>query len=144
VARPGPKVGGGVEEDDAASFFPQAWSDGGESCPEGTVPVRRTTRRDVLRASSARRFGMKTPRASNVRRDSASSGHEVSVRADHRIIPYVLSVLPPLMFPMRHIDWTEAASNHCTAVAMPNGTSNCRQLACSCLAPAMALNKADE
>jgi hypothetical protein len=75
VERPGPKVGGGVEEDAAASFFPQAWSDGGESCPEGTVPVRR----DVLRASSARRFGMKPPRASNVRRDSASSGHEVSV-----------------------------------------------------------------
>jgi hypothetical protein len=68
---------GGAGEEDAASFFPQAWTDGGESCPEGTVPVRRTTRRDVLRASSARRFGMKPRASNNVRRDSTSSGHEV-------------------------------------------------------------------
>ncbi|TVU21606.1 hypothetical protein EJB05_31255 [Eragrostis curvula] len=77
-----PKVkGGGADEDvdvDGASVFPQAWSDGGESCPEGTVPVRRTTARDVQRAASAVRFGMK-PRASNLRRDSTSSGHEHAV-----------------------------------------------------------------
>jgi hypothetical protein len=77
-----PEGGGGEEEDAALLFFPQAWTDGGESCPEGTVPVRRTTRRDVLRASSARRFGMK-PRARNVRRDSTSSGHEVSQYVRH-------------------------------------------------------------
>lgn len=79
VERPKFIKGGGEEhEEEEASFvFPQAWTDGGESCPEGTVPVRRTTRRDVLRASSARRFGMK-PRARNVRRDSTDSGHEVS------------------------------------------------------------------
>lgn len=79
---------GGEDKEDAASVFPQAWSDGGESCPEGTVPVRRTTRRDVLRASSALRFGMK-PRASNLRRDSTSSGHEVS-HDHHRIVFSVL------------------------------------------------------
>ncbi|XP_062193860.1 protein neprosin-like [Phragmites australis] len=73
--RPKPK-GGAAEEE--AVFFPQAWSDGGERCPEGTVPVRRTTERDLLRSSSARRFGMK-PRASNVRRDSTNSGHEHAV-----------------------------------------------------------------
>ncbi|CAL4958496.1 unnamed protein product [Urochloa decumbens] len=68
----------GEEEEEEGVLFRQAWSDGGERCPEGTVPVRRTTARDVLRASSPRRFGMK-PRASNVRRDSTSSGHEHAV-----------------------------------------------------------------
>ncbi|WVZ20732.1 hypothetical protein V8G54_008054 [Vigna mungo] len=51
----------------------QLWSDSGETCPEGTVPIRRTTEEDILRASSIRRFGRK-PRA--VRRDSSGSGHE--------------------------------------------------------------------
>ena len=79
VERPMPKGGAAEEEEEQeeAGVFPQAWSDGGKRCPEGTVPIRRTTKRDVLRASSARRFGMKA-RASNARRDSTSSGHEVS------------------------------------------------------------------
>lgn len=78
VERPMPpkRVGGAAEEEDDEDVFPQAWSDGGKRCPEGTVPIRRTTARDVLRASSARRFGMKA-RASRARRDSTSSGHEV-------------------------------------------------------------------
>ncbi|XP_028778304.1 uncharacterized protein LOC114734818 [Neltuma alba] len=54
----------------------QLWTDSGESCPEGTVPIRRTTEQDILRASSIRRFGRK-PR--NVRRDSTGSGHEHAV-----------------------------------------------------------------
>ncbi|XP_062213283.1 protein neprosin-like [Phragmites australis] len=76
--RPRGSAAAAAQDQEEAVFFPQAWSDGGESCPEGTVPVRRTTERDVLRCSSARRFGMK-PRASNVRRDSTSSGHEHAV-----------------------------------------------------------------
>ncbi|KAG5028112.1 hypothetical protein JHK87_011626 [Glycine soja] len=60
----------------------QLWTDSGEACPEGTVPIRRTTEQDFLRASSVRRFGRK-PR--NVRRDSTGIGHEhavVSVNGD--------------------------------------------------------------
>uniref|UniRef100_A0A0D9V1V2 Neprosin PEP catalytic domain-containing protein n=1 Tax=Leersia perrieri TaxID=77586 RepID=A0A0D9V1V2_9ORYZ len=49
----------------------------GESCPDGSVPVRRTTEADVLRASSVRRFG-RVPTA-RVRRDSVSGGHEHAV-----------------------------------------------------------------
>ncbi|RRT40222.1 hypothetical protein B296_00041718, partial [Ensete ventricosum] len=56
-----------------ASF--QAWTISGESCPEGTVPIRRTTREDILRASSVQRFGRK-PAARRLRRDSTSTGHE--------------------------------------------------------------------
>ncbi|PUZ58257.1 hypothetical protein GQ55_5G494400 [Panicum hallii var. hallii] len=77
LARPMLKGGAAAEEEEAV-LFPQAWSDGGERCPEGTVPIRRTTAQDLLRASSALRFGMK-PRASNARRDSTSSGHEHAV-----------------------------------------------------------------
>ncbi|KAJ4840186.1 hypothetical protein Tsubulata_002934 [Turnera subulata] len=54
----------------------QLWAESGESCPEGTVPIRRTTAKDVLRASSIRRFGRKLRR--HVRRDTSGSGHEVS------------------------------------------------------------------
>ena len=53
----------------------QLWTDSGEACPEGTIPIRRTREEDILRASSIRRFGRK-PRP--VRRDSTGSGHEVS------------------------------------------------------------------
>lgn len=54
----------------------QLWSMSGESCPEGTIPVRRTTEQDMIRASSVRRFGRK-PRKF-VKRDSSSDGHEAS------------------------------------------------------------------
>jgi hypothetical protein len=30
-------------------------------CPEGTIPIRRTKKEDVLRASSVERFGKKKP-----------------------------------------------------------------------------------
>ncbi|KAK8677152.1 hypothetical protein V6N13_142707 [Hibiscus sabdariffa] len=54
----------------------QLWRISGETCPEGTIPIRRTREEDMLRASSVRRFGRKPRRA--VRRDSSSNGHEVS------------------------------------------------------------------
>ncbi|WOG88745.1 hypothetical protein DCAR_0207980 [Daucus carota subsp. sativus] len=62
---------------DTASENYQLWSFSGESCPEGTVPIRRTTEQDVLRASSVRRFGRKFQRP--IRRDTSSSGHEHAV-----------------------------------------------------------------
>ncbi|XP_058194958.1 protein neprosin-like [Rhododendron vialii] len=55
----------------------QLWSLSGESCPEGTIPIRRTTEQDVLRASSIQRFGRKIRRP--IRRDSSSNGHEHAV-----------------------------------------------------------------
>lgn len=51
------------------------WSMSGESCPEGSIPIRRTTEEDILRASNIRRFGRKLRRG--VRRDSTGNGHEV-------------------------------------------------------------------
>ncbi|MED6105970.1 hypothetical protein PIB30_000759 [Stylosanthes scabra] len=59
------------------SFFHQLWThSGNESCPQGTIPIRRTTEKDILRSSSIRRFGRK-PRP--IRRDSTASGHEHAV-----------------------------------------------------------------
>ncbi|CAI9775368.1 unnamed protein product [Fraxinus pennsylvanica] len=55
----------------------QLWSLSGESCPEGTVPIRRTSEQDILRASSLSRFGKKIPK--QFRRDSSSNGHEHAV-----------------------------------------------------------------
>lgn len=55
----------------------QLWRSSGESCPEGTVPIRRTTESDILRASSIGRFGRKS--AAGVRRDSTGGGHEHAV-----------------------------------------------------------------
>ncbi|XP_022151755.1 uncharacterized protein LOC111019661 [Momordica charantia] len=64
--------GGGASE----TF--QLWSMSGESCPEGTVPIRRTREKDMLRASSVQRFGRKVRRR-RIRRDSTSNGHEHAV-----------------------------------------------------------------
>ncbi|KAK9008210.1 hypothetical protein V6N11_075112 [Hibiscus sabdariffa] len=56
----------------------QLWSMSGESCPEGTIPIRRTTEADMLRASSVTRFGRKRP-SRRVQRDSTGNGHEHAV-----------------------------------------------------------------
>ncbi|KAK4350550.1 hypothetical protein RND71_029863 [Anisodus tanguticus] len=55
----------------------QLWTVSGESCPEGTVPIRRTTEKDVMRTSSLRRFGRKIRRG--VRHDTLSNDHEHAV-----------------------------------------------------------------
>ncbi|EPS61122.1 hypothetical protein M569_13676, partial [Genlisea aurea] len=55
----------------------QLWKDSGEFCPQGTIPIRRTSEADVLRANSVYRFARKIPRA--VRRDSISNDHEHAV-----------------------------------------------------------------
>ncbi|KAI4975217.1 hypothetical protein ZWY2020_048824 [Hordeum vulgare] len=62
----------------AGALVVQAWHAAGEACPEGTVPLRRTTEQDLLRASSLRRYGRKPPRRTT-RRDSTSTGHEHAV-----------------------------------------------------------------
>jgi hypothetical protein len=62
-----PKVGGAAAAHGEAAeeevVFPMAWTDDDELCPEGTVPMRQTTKRDVLRSSSSLYFRMKQPRA---------------------------------------------------------------------------------
>ncbi|KAL1194137.1 Protein neprosin [Cardamine amara subsp. amara] len=71
-----PEMPKGYSQENESHEDFQLWSLSGESCPEGTIPIRRTTEQDMLRATSFRRFGRKIRR---VRRDSSSNGHEHAV-----------------------------------------------------------------
>ncbi|XP_058776376.1 protein neprosin-like [Vicia villosa] len=64
------------EMDEMSENF-QLWRSSGESCPEGTIPIRRTTEEDILRANSIDTFGRKLRK--RVRRDTNSNGHEHAV-----------------------------------------------------------------
>ncbi|KAI5068423.1 hypothetical protein GOP47_0016768 [Adiantum capillus-veneris] len=70
----------------------QLWKESGETCPQGTVPIRRTSPSDVLRASSIQRFGRKAraqhlnitlsqkPVAPHItQHDSAPSAHDHAI-----------------------------------------------------------------
>ncbi|XP_020209286.1 uncharacterized protein LOC109794227 [Cajanus cajan] len=62
----------------------QMWHLNGTRCPKGTVPIRRTTVQDVLRAKSLYHFGKKRSRVSLSRRNDAldilgNNGHEYAV-----------------------------------------------------------------
>jgi hypothetical protein len=78
-------------QDDEEDALPQVWRRSGESCPEGTIPVRRTTEADVLRASSVSRFGMKARGGRFTRRDSTAGGHEVSHLVTNRAAGMVIA-----------------------------------------------------
>ncbi|KAJ3694289.1 hypothetical protein LUZ60_009769 [Juncus effusus] len=65
----------GTTIDNESIYLFQEWRNSGEECPEGTVPIRRTSKQDILRANSISTFGMKAV----VRRDSSSGGHEHAV-----------------------------------------------------------------
>ena len=75
----------------------QMWHQKGQRCPKGTVPIRRSTAHDVLRAKSLYHFGKKSSRyaaaATLSRRADAPDvvsgyGHEVCVN----LIPLALIV----------------------------------------------------
>lgn len=59
----------------------QNWHQNGTLCPKGTVPIRRSTVHDVLRAKSLFDFGKKRRRFSLARSDApdvvSGNGHEV-------------------------------------------------------------------
>ncbi|XP_004509630.1 protein neprosin-like [Cicer arietinum] len=63
-----PKLPKGYIEDNSSDIF-QLWSLSGESCPEGTIPIRRTREEDILRAGSISKFGKKL---SDFRKDANS------------------------------------------------------------------------
>lgn len=48
-----------VEEDSESQIF-QTWQKSG-SCPQGTIPIRRILKEDLLRAASLDSFGQKFP-----------------------------------------------------------------------------------
>ncbi|CAL9116797.1 unnamed protein product [Musa acuminata var. zebrina] len=62
--------------DGMADDFVQLWTTSGETCPEGTVPIRRTKEEDILRIE---RFGRKpfarAPQSTNVSNHEYAIGH---------------------------------------------------------------------
>ncbi|KAF1862737.1 hypothetical protein Lal_00040002 [Lupinus albus] len=82
----------------------QLWTLSGESCPEGTIPIRRTTVEDILRASSVSGFGRKIIK--HVTRDTTSNGHEhaigyvICLKCGSYLVPLVrISTLLKLVSP---------------------------------------------
>ncbi|KAL9227467.1 hypothetical protein vseg_003151 [Gypsophila vaccaria] len=71
-----PKRPKGSNSTDEVVVSIQRWMETGESCPEGTIPIRRTSEDDVLRANKVGRFGRKVHIA---KRDSTSSDHEHAI-----------------------------------------------------------------
>lgn len=75
----------------------QTWHRNGTRCPRGTVPVRRSTAHDVLRAKSLFDFGKKQRAPALARRQPdapdvvSGNGHEV-----RRVTPRRLSLSPSL------------------------------------------------
>ncbi|XP_004516139.3 protein neprosin-like [Cicer arietinum] len=55
-----PEIPKGHYQDDNFNHSSQLWRLSGESCPDGTIPIRRTKEEDLLRASSISEFGKKT------------------------------------------------------------------------------------
>ncbi|WOK99894.1 hypothetical protein Cni_G08606 [Canna indica] len=54
-----PKGNESARVNDMANEAGQLWTISGETCPEGTVAIRRTKEEDILRAPSVERFGKK-------------------------------------------------------------------------------------
>lgn len=60
---------------DDESIVTQLWTINGK-CPQNTIPIRRTTREDILRAESIESYGKKYP--NNIpRRKPANSTNEI-------------------------------------------------------------------
>lgn len=55
----------------------QMWHTNGTRCPRGTVPIRRTTVSDILRAKSLFDYGKKSQRRTNAPDVASGNGHEV-------------------------------------------------------------------
>jgi hypothetical protein len=53
----------------------QLWNLSNETCPEKTVPIKRTTKEDILRSYYINRFGKKL---NSVKRNTIGIGHVVS------------------------------------------------------------------
>lgn len=70
----------------------QLWHQNGR-CPEGTIPIRRTTSNDILRASSVQHFGKKKHKSFPQPR-SAKPQPDIITQSGHQVPLLFLPVLP--------------------------------------------------
>lgn len=78
--------GGQLNEDysNTASSITQTWhQNGSRSCPENTIPIRRTMEEDVRRADSPRSYGKKERRPKFTPVDGA--GQPTTVTSGHQV-----------------------------------------------------------
>ena len=54
-----------TKNESSLSVLSQTWHKSG-SCPKGTIPIRRISRQELLRATSLEHFGREGPRASSI------------------------------------------------------------------------------
>ncbi|KAJ9554541.1 hypothetical protein OSB04_018586 [Centaurea solstitialis] len=62
------------KKEEIESEIRQIWSSKGESCPNGTIPIRRTSKYDILRSKSISKFGKKF--STQNRQNSTNDGHK--------------------------------------------------------------------
>lgn len=72
----------GAKRNSAIRPVSQLWHQNG-SCPVGTVPIRRTSTQDILRASSARHYGKKTHRPARTSPDGRAGLDDDMSNSDH-------------------------------------------------------------
>ncbi|KAJ9554556.1 hypothetical protein OSB04_018601 [Centaurea solstitialis] len=78
------------------SKLKQKWSSKGESCPRGTIPIRRTSKYDILRSDSISRFGKKSN--TRIMKNSVNLGHEYAlgyVKGEYYGVNATLNVWAP-------------------------------------------------
>ncbi|KAI3733477.1 hypothetical protein L6452_12920 [Arctium lappa] len=74
---PPPEPSNGQSKVKMESELKQIWSSKGESCPNGTIPIRRTRKDDILRSVPISEFGKKFNTQINA--DSKNTGHEHAI-----------------------------------------------------------------
>lgn len=69
----------------------QMWHTNGTLCPRGTVPIRRTSVNDVLRAKSLFDYGKKSQRHNNINTNRQADAPDVVSGNGHEVCTYVSS-----------------------------------------------------
>ncbi|XP_024989790.1 uncharacterized protein LOC112524264 [Cynara cardunculus var. scolymus] len=64
----------GQHKEGIESELKQIWSSKGESCPYGTIPIRRTSEYDILRSNPVSKFGKKL--STKTHQNSINDGHK--------------------------------------------------------------------
>lgn len=67
----------------------QMWHTNGTLCPRGTVPIRRTSVNDVLRAKSLFDYGKKSQRHNNINTNKQADAPDVVSGNGHEVCNYV-------------------------------------------------------
>lgn len=71
----------------------QLWHTNGTLCPRGTVPIRRTSVNDVLRAKSLFDYGKKSQRHNNINTNKQADAPDVVSGNGHEVCNYICIII---------------------------------------------------